>query len=523
MAALSVSALLARWASCADGLAKHAEPPPELAELTVYRIRSTSPAGGFRAGESWFLAPCLCPEEAQALIASLSYPNRRHGDLFPLPNNQLEILPTPLSVVLADTESRQDLLGRLESLTPYRDEVLPEGGEWVWYFQAQEHWQLWLFAGRLHFPHDWAVDRDRGRVGPLESRRGYFLVRNGDGLAGLANIDGLMLLPCRYRWLGHIGFRLPLLEAQEANNLPDESDLIDLAGRRLNPPGIKLLAGSFDTDGQPVVVHEGTGESGRKGLMDPKGLLLGDIRWRWIMAMSEGLAAVQDDDSGLWGFVDACGQLVIPCQFYEAHTFNDQRAHASLPPVAGEAPRCGLIDTQGQWIIAPVWKDITHLRHDFIVEDFAGRYGVIDRNGLMLLEPRHLSEEEKGNGQGFDGWRDIRYTLQLELNSHARNREARQRIEADPQRSLAGVTHLFGSRTDQRDLINAGLWGMKVRIVEDTQWNGREFKAGDSGMIFWQHPVGASLFDMSLEAPVMGLFGLNEQCLGVPWLALQAI
>ena len=405
----------------------------------------------------------------------------------------------------------------------FRSEVLPAGGEWVWHFQAQQHWHLWLHAGQFYFPLDWVVDRDRGRIGPLESRRGYFLVRNGEGLAGLANIDGMMLLPCRYRWLGHIGFRQPLLEAQEANGLSDESDLIDLAGRRLNPPGIKLLAGSFDTDGQPVVVREGTGESGRKGLIDTAGQLLGDIRWRWIKAMNEGLAAVQDDDSGLWGYVNACGQPAISCQFHEAHTFNDQRAYASLPPAAGEAPRFGLIDPQGQWIIAPVWRNISHLRHDYIVEDFAGHYGVINRDGCMLLEPRPLSNEEKGNGQGFDGWRDIRYALQLDLNNHARNQEARLRIEADPQRRLAGLTYLFNHRTDQRDLINAGLWGMKVRIVEDTQWNGHDFEAGDSGMIFWQHPVSASLFDFSLEAPVMGLFGRDEQCLGVPWAALQAI
>lgn len=523
MATPSLTELLGRWVRCAESLANHAEPAPEFADLTVYRIRSTSPEGGFRAGESWFLSPCLCPEEALALVASLSYPNRRHGDLVLLPNNRLEILPTPLSEVLADAESRQDLVDRLKSLTPYGEQVLSEGGEWVWFFQAQQHWHLSLHAGQLHFPLDWAVDRDRGRIGPLESERGYFPVHNGSGLTGLANIDGQMLLLCRYRWLSHVGFRLPLLEAQEANSPPDESDLIDLTGHRINPPGIKLLAGSFDTDDQPVVVCEGTGESGRKGLMDTAGQLLGDIRWRWIKAMNEGLAAVQDDDSGLWGYVDACGQPAISCQFHEAHTFNDQRAYASLPPAAGEAPRFGLIDPQGQWAIAPVWKYITHLRHDYIVEDFEGRYGVIDRNGLMLLEPRHLTIEEKGNGQGFDARRDIRYTLQLDLNSHASNREARQRIEADPQRRLAGLMHLFNRRTDQRDLINAGLCGMKVRIVEDTEWNGHDFKTGDSGMIFWQHPVSASLFDFSLEAPVMGLFKRDEQCLGVPWAALQAI
>lgn len=519
----SLTARLERWSQLADLLNRNAVPGEAFFDLTVYRIHSTSPAGGFRAGESWFLAPCLCPEEARALVASLSCPHRRHGDLFRLPNNLLEILPTPLVEVLADAESRQELLDRLKSLTPYRDQVLPEGGEWVWCFQAQEHWHLWLQAGQLHFPPDWPVDRDFCRIGPLEAHRGYLQVANQHGLIGLSNGEGEMLLPCRYRWLGNVVFRQKLLEAQESNSPPDESDLIDLTGHRLNPPGIKLLAGSFDTDDQPVVVREGTGESGRKGLMDTTGQLLGDIRWRWIKAMNERLASVQDDDTGFWGYVDACGQPAISCQFHEAHTFNDQRAYASLPPAAGESLRFGLIDPQGQWVIAPVWRNISHLRHAYIVEDFAGHYGVINRDGCMLLEPRPLSDEEKGNGQGFDGWRDIRYTLQLDLNNHARNQEARQRIEADPQHSLAGLTHLFNSRTDQPDLINADLWGMKVRVAQDTHWGGHDFKAGDVGRIFWQYPVSASLFDLSQEAPVMGLFGQDEQCLGVPWAALQAI
>lgn len=511
------------WHELAECLTKHSELGPALADLTIYRIRSTSPEGGFRAGESWFLTPCLCPEEAQALVASLSYTHRRHGDLYPLPNNCLEILPTPLPEVLTGDESRQELLDRLKSLTPYPAQSLPEGGEWVWCFQAQEHWHLWLQGGRLHFPPDWAVDRDFCRIGPLEAHRGYLQVANQQGLIGLANGEGKMLLPCRYRWLGDVGFRQQLLEAQEANSPPDESDLIDLTGHRLNPPGIKLLAGSFDTDGQPVVVREGTGESGHKGLMDTTGQLLGDIGWRWIKAMSEGLAAVQDDDSGLWGYVDAHGQPAIPCQFHAAHGFGDGRAYASLLPAGRDTPCYGLIDPQGRWIIPPDWKAITHLRHDYIVEDFAGRYGVLDRDGKTLLEPRTLSDKEKGNGQSFDAWWDIRHTLQQDLDQHPSHREAKQRIAADPQRPLAGLTHYFNARTDQRDLINAGLWGMKVRIVQDTQWGGHNFKAGDSGMIFWQYPVSASLFDLSQEAPVMGLFGLDEQCLGVPWAALQAI
>lgn len=67
------------------------------------------------------------------------------------------------------------------------------------------------------------------------------------------------------------------------------------------------------------------------------------------------------------------------------------------------------------------------------------------------------------------------------------------------------------------------MWYMKVRIAQDTRWGGQDFKAGDAGRIFWQYPFTANVFTLAQEAPVMRLFGLNEQCLGVPWTALQPI
>lgn len=485
----------------------------------VYRIRGTSPPGGFRAGESWFLRPALCIEEAEALVADLIHPHRRHGDLKSLPNIRLEILPTRVGEMLADDQSRKDLLERLQSFTPYDLHKLladTPDGEWVWFF-ARQHWHLRLHQGRLIFPADWSVDRDFSRVGPMEGHHGHFPISNSKGLAGLADLDGRIVLPCRYRWLGHIGFRTSLLEAQSPDDRPDESDLIDLSGKRINPPGMKLLAGSFDTAGQAIVVREGNGEKGCKGLMSNDGRLLGEMRWRWINALNEDRAAVHDAVSGLWGYIDALGELVIPCRYREAHTFNDGRACFVPAQPPDEPTGVGLIDRQGNTVVAPCWKNLTHIRHDFIVEDFDGGYGVIDRNGAILLEPRQLTAAERGEGRDIDPWYDIRHTLQLALDGHARNQEAKKRIEADPQGRLSGLMHLFGKRTDRRDLINAGLWGMRVEITEDRPFNGWNFKAGDTGMIYWEYPVSGNIFDLAIEAPVMGLFGRDNQCLGVPW------
>lgn len=516
---------LQQWQALAEQLKNgrtESKALPSGGTQPIYRIRSTCPEGGWRAGESFFLAPCLSLEEATALVAFLSHPDRNLASLKQMPRNRLEILPTPLAEVLADENSRNDLTKRLESLTPYGDEPLPEGGEWVWFIQAQEHWNLWLHDGQLHFPASWS-EGDWGRVGPLESHERVFHVTNSQGQAGLADLSGKILLPCRYRWLSNVSFyHHPerRLEAQLPDALPEESDLIDLTGQRINPTGIKVLAGTFDACGQAVVVREGSGENGLKGLMDIEGQLLGELRWRWGDAMQhDKRAAVQDDATGLWGYVDASGELVIPCRFKEAHPFNDKRAF--IESAQADASGMGLIDTEGNIVIEPRWKTIIHLRHDYLVEDFAGQHGVIDRDGKVLLEPQTLVLDESDACD--DPERRIARAAQRALDAHPRHAEALKHIAADPQRRLAGLTNLFDKRTGQRDLITAGLWGIRVAIVENRQWNGWDFKAGDQGHIFWQYPVSASLFDLATEAPVMGLFGRDDQCLGVAWELLRQV
>lgn len=496
---------------------------PSRGTQLIYRIRSTCPEGGWRPGESWFLAPCLSMEEATALVAHLSFPDRNFGSLKKLPRNKLEILPTPLADVLADEACRKELEERLQSVTPYGDQTLPVGGEWVWFIQAQEHWNLWLHEGQLHFPADWSDD-GWGRVGPLESHERVFYITDGHGLAGMTDTSGKLLLPCRYRWLSNVSFyHQPerRLEAQWPDDPPEESDLIDLTGQRINPPGIKVLAGTFAACGQAVIVREGEGEAGLKGLMDIDGRLRGELRWRWIDAMQhDRRAAVQDDSTGLWGYIDDTGAEVIPCRFHNAHPFNDERAFVECSMKDGICGM-GLIDVDGNIVIEPCWKSITHLRHDYLVENFAGQHGVLDRDGKVLLEPQTLLLEESDACD--DPERRITRAAQRALDAHPRHAKALKRIAADPQHRLAGLTNLFGKRTGQRDLITAGLWGMRVEIIEDGQWNGWDFKAGDQGHIFWQYPVSASLFDLAVEAPVMGLFGRNDQCLSVAWELLRQV
>lgn len=490
-------------------------------ERIIYRIRLTDSETGWRAGKSWFINPCLCREEAQALRADRTHPNRRAGDFTKLSCPQIDILPTTVGEVLTDADSLKGLLERLKSLSPYPPELLPDVPEWLWCFERQEHWNLLWDGKRIVLPPTWLPDKG-WKLGPLKPYAGHIQVVNREGLIGLMNDLGHLILPCRYTWLGwsrESEVHKLVMEAQLPGCHPDESDLISLAGERLNKPGIKLLAGTLNSAG--VAIEEGTGEAGLKGLMSKTGEMLGGLRWRWVKELWGDRAAVQDDATGLWGYIDPAGQLVIPPRFREAHCFNDDRA---LFCPEGADARYGMIAPDGQVTIEPVWKNIEHLRRHYLVETDDGLYGVVDRDGQVLVTPRPATEEERNDhGFGNDLLCGIKRGMEDELRHQAKAKELWKRIADDPNRSLAGLRGLFNSNTGQIDLIDAGIWGMEVSIAKDFTWGRWNFKAGDVGSIFWQYPVSGSLFDLAVEAPVMGLFGRDNQCLGVPWEALRQV
>lgn len=84
---------------------------------------------------------------------------------------------------------------------------------------------------------------------------------------------------------------------------------------------------------------------------------------------------------------------------------------------------------------------------------------------------------------------------------------------------------VFDSNARTRDLMEARVWLMPVRVVRNKTDRLLQPKAGETGRIITVYPVSLSIFDLSAEAPVNELASAPQTSVGVAWrdLALQHV
>jgi hypothetical protein len=82
---------------------------------------------------------------------------------------------------------------------------------------------------------------------------------------------------------------------------------------------------------------------------------------------------------------------------------------------------------------------------------------------------------------------------------------------------------LMPNAVGNTELEAAGLWGRRVMVITDFVTSGARIhvQPGDTGFIGWHYPVNATLFDLTMEAPVEGLQALPNGCVGIPWRVLR--
>ena len=101
---------------------------------------------------------------------------------------------------------------------------------------------------------------------------------------------------------------------------------------------------------------------------------------------SEGHAAVQDPDTGLWGFIDAADAWTAEPAFADAARFS--RGIAAARPAHQDL--WGAVDATGSWVIEPRFLALGQRGADgcAAAQDADGRWGIVDETGAWTSEAR---------------------------------------------------------------------------------------------------------------------------------------
>ncbi|MFE9193948.1 WG repeat-containing protein [Micromonospora sp. NPDC007208] len=216
---------------------------------------------------------------------------------------------------------------------------------------------------------DEVLDRDRP---PLPDRDGP--------LWGYTSQDGDVVIPARYAEAQPFHDGLAWVRRPDT----DRWSLINLLGTTVIPPSFRA-ARPF-SDGLAWVVGEGGWTA-----IDATGAVQVAPNFAEVRPFRRGLAAVRREG---WGAVDRTGRIVVPTRYHGFVTeladgqqidgFTDEGL--AVVDVAG---RRGVVDRTGTVLVPPTHPMLVIHPVAFLVESGNGRWGALDRRGVPLIDPVH--------------------------------------------------------------------------------------------------------------------------------------
>jgi hypothetical protein len=191
-----------------------------------------------------------------------------------------------------------------------------------------------------------------------------------------------------------------LARFQTNGNMPgSKTGYIDKDGKTAISP--TLDAGENFSDGLACVwLHK------KAGFIDTKGNIAIDFRFDRCSSFSEGLAAVMISDK--WGYIDKSGNMVVAPIFAEVQPFSNGVAvvrvdGSEFPPkaerriegtnIAIEAGRFGVIDRSGRLLLQPQFFQLgdfsdglawVNLGQKYIVHGDVEKWGYINKSGKLV-------------------------------------------------------------------------------------------------------------------------------------------
>ena len=232
-----------------------------------------------------------------------------------------------------------------------------------------------------------------------------------DGKTGFVDKYGHEVIPCRFD--GAQVFREGMTVVSEDHLLPEDeqSDEIDYYSTQgfIDKTGMEVVPCKYD---DANAFHEGLAlvkSDGRFGFIDKSGSEVIPLQYAWADDFHDGLACVRKEH--FWGFIDKTGREVL--NFAEqgiifAYYFSDGLAIALCEP----GGKRGYIDTSGQLVI-PCQYDEAHEFHDgrawvsigdtgFFIDKAGREMDITCYSDLQALERNRPAKEEPGTDKPAD-------------------------------------------------------------------------------------------------------------------------
>lgn len=195
-------------------------------------------------------------------------------------------------------------------------------------------------------------------------------------------------------------FKYGLCKVETADKLVG---YIDNKGKWIIPPVTKGLQ-FFGLDSVPegmimICVDK------KFGFYDLEGNLAIPPRFEDANDFYEGVAAARDPETRLYGYIDKSGAWAIKPQFVKARDFRNERAvvRVRCEGEQGKITRYTLIDRFGKILAEPIFFDIRDAyfkKGPYAVMEVDGYYGVIDRDGRIVIKPEYdrVSQHDSEDG-----------------------------------------------------------------------------------------------------------------------------
>ncbi|MDR0859311.1 MAG: WG repeat-containing protein [Oscillospiraceae bacterium] len=156
------------------------------------------------------------------------------------------------------------------------------------------------------------------------------------------------------------------------------------------------------------------------GYKDESGTVVIPAKYYMAYPFSEGLALVQENQGGLWGFIDKSGNTVIPFEYdTPPYNYGEKRVTMfvneavvygfteGLAAVSKDG-KSGYIDKNGNAVIPFIYDKAAPFSEGLAAVLLNEKWGFIDKNGNMVLEPQYTfgpskdtSSYDYGNGVPF--------------------------------------------------------------------------------------------------------------------------